>query len=239
MQKTKSSRPSYSLRALAKKLKVSPGALSEFLRGKRKLSPEVAVRVIESLSLPDDKRESLLGMIHKSEDTNKALTAEEFMTVAHWSAAALMCLFEFETPPDSLEEIAKKIGIPQEKIREKIESLKSLGLLRETPENEIKSQGLTVSTTQDIPSEAIQKFHHDSLSLSQAALLNLPATKREFTSVTFSSTKDKLELGKKEIRKFREFFSSKLATPVRDEVYHLQICFYPLTDWEKSSKVEK
>ncbi|HRO66472.1 MAG TPA: TIGR02147 family protein, partial [Pseudobdellovibrionaceae bacterium] len=117
----------------------------------------------------------------------------------------------------------------------KVESLQALGLLHESADGKVKAGGVAVSTTEDIPDESIRKFHRDSLTLSQAALKTLPQQRREFTSVTFSSTQDKLELAKKEIRKFREHLSNKLSTPVRDEVYQLQICFYPLTDWEKSS----
>lgn len=48
----KSKNPSYSLRALARDIEVSPSVISDYLNEKRKLSPKTKYKIIRYLDLP-------------------------------------------------------------------------------------------------------------------------------------------------------------------------------------------
>ena len=54
--------PAFSLRAFARKLDLSPSALSEILKGKRRVSKKLAQRVVTNLCLAQSEAQSLLEL---------------------------------------------------------------------------------------------------------------------------------------------------------------------------------
>lgn len=55
--------PKYSLRAFAKKLGISPGALSELLTGQRRLTPALAGRIAPALGWPEERQQRFLSEV--------------------------------------------------------------------------------------------------------------------------------------------------------------------------------
>src|ERR1700722_8681225 len=53
--------PSYTLRAYAKKLRMSHSALSEILRGKRRVSKKLAERIVDRLNLDPKEAAHVIG----------------------------------------------------------------------------------------------------------------------------------------------------------------------------------
>jgi len=56
--------PRFSLRAYAKRLGLSPGATTEILRGKRRISAKIVLRIAEKLQLEERERQVLLQAVH-------------------------------------------------------------------------------------------------------------------------------------------------------------------------------
>lgn len=224
--------PAFSLRSFARHVQVSPGALSEFLRNRRKLSPPTALRILRRMNLDETVRERLLHAIRLDEKLERVpLTPEQFGKISHWSTAALMCLFEFDRPPADLDELARKLGLETAAVEKKLADLKEIGLLHVDGEGRTRASGLSYTTSQDVPTEDLRRFQQESMALGTKALENLPPDKREVTSVIFSSNRQSLELAKNEIRKFRDRLANLMGGAGRDEVYQMQISFFPLTDW--------
>ena len=92
--------PSYSLRAFARKLEISPSALSEIIAGRRKVSRRTAARVFGKINMTSSEQEKLNALM-RQEDSRKPLPEDVFSIIAGWQYYAILSLFELSSPPKS------------------------------------------------------------------------------------------------------------------------------------------
>src|SRR4051794_12712496 len=92
--------PRYSQRAFAKALGLSPGELSEILRGKRPLSAKHALQIARALGLSEAERRRLLalsqGETERPTPSAYQLSADLFALVSDWYCFAIVYLAECE-----------------------------------------------------------------------------------------------------------------------------------------------
>ncbi|MNT50519.1 hypothetical protein D3C72_1874430 [compost metagenome] len=87
------------------------------------------------------------------------------------------------------------------------------------------------STTFDIPSAGIKKFHLQMMSQAERALAEQPVQQREFTNMTLAFEGERAEDAQKFIRKFQQEFAEKFypnKAQQKDSVYQLSIQFFRL-----------
>ena len=242
-------RSEYSLTAFAKDLDLSPSRLSEVLSGKQGLSRNRALQIAVALKLEKRQSEVFCDLVeseharsrvgrelarirlekHKIDTNFFTLEQDAFKAVSDWYHFALiqvMALPEFDRDP---KWIAKALDITVSDASSAIERLKRLGLIEET-DGKLREVHSAVQTTDNVPSEAIRKFHKQVL---QKALHSIDAQSvndRYLSSVLIPTDRKMVPMMNKWIKSFKSRTSKRLSeTPNLNSVYCLSVQFFDLT----------
>lgn len=229
--------PSFSLRALAKRIQLSPSAVSEILNGKRKVSQEMAEKILKNIGCDLQEQYRLLSLFNTDmqqksfiEDNYLKLTADQFRLIADWYHFAILSLAETEDFRADPLWIAKRLGINLPVAEMALERLERLGLIEWSRGRRIlKLTQSQVSTPDEVSAQALQKSHHADLELSKQAIEQVDLALRDFTSMTLAIDVKKLPQAKKMIREFHAKMSAYLESGVKNEVYKLCIHMMPIS----------
>ena len=91
-------------------------------------------------------------------------------------------------------------------------------------------------TQTDISSEEIRQFHKQALNLASTKIDEIDVELREFISLTIAINHKNIKATKLKLRKFKEEMEKELDVGPKNEVYQLNIQFFPLTTVEKVNK---
>ncbi len=225
--------PRYSLRALARDMKISPTALSQFFAGKRQLSPRNARNVGESLYLPAERINGMLSSGGSSDETGR-IDLESFALIADWYHYGILNLAlvdKLKAP----EQVAERLGISLKLAREAVERLVHLGLLKKE-RGILKRQAPPLDTGSDVPSQALRKHNREKMELAIRSLEEVPVSERDVSSLTLAFDPHHLEKVKGEIARFKERVRKIGESKSVREVYSLNIQFFPLSKPIKRSE---
>jgi len=240
--------PRYSQRAFARQLKLSPGELSELLRGRRKLSLRSAIRVSKHLGLSPGETKHLLGLVqrentdavlahetlthsdHPPSLQSHALSLDMFALVSEWYCFAILNLVECENFNSNEAWIARRLGLSLSQVRLALDRLERVGLIsrdrqkiRVTPDYVISPEG--------IPSEAIRNYHKQILQKAIQALDVQTVEEREISGVTLSINPQNLGAMKRELSAFLDQMAEKYSGgKQRKEVYQCEVALFRLTE---------
>lgn len=238
----------YSLRAFSRDLNLSPGELSEVLRGKRKLSVKSAQKISSSLGFSDVEEKHLLLLVngfynneakialaHKSlSDQRKyLLDLEYFKAIEGWYHFAILNLSDCAGFKWNTKYIAKRLGLKVYEVKTAIDRLLKLKLLKRD-KAKVYVINEYVETPSDIPSGSIRNYHRSILQKSTAALDEQDVNEREISGVSFAFDPKYLKEVKKEIRDFQDMMTTKYAKGQKTEVYHLETLFFRMTKKEEN-----
>lgn len=132
--------PSYSMRALARKIGLTSGHLSLLLSKKRSLTTALGDKIAERLAYSEDRRQRFLSLIEASRARARShvvsLEDTRFTSLASWHHFAILSLARTAgfRPDDAW--VAARLGIEQSVAAEGLAHLRSLGLL-EPPKDDI------------------------------------------------------------------------------------------------------
>jgi uncharacterized protein (TIGR02147 family) len=245
--------PSFSLRAFAKKLDLSPSALSELLRGHRHGSRKLAARLASRLLLdPQETHELLKHFDEKKPRPSVAqdvldpdsrdylkLTADQFQLISEWVHYAILSLIQTRDFEPDADWIAARLGVSASKVEACLERLLRLGLIERSETGRLTRTFAKIHTPDDVFNVSLQKAHIADMELAKEALVNLPVELRDFTSLTLPTSPERMPEIKKLIRRFRDEATQLLeSTPSKTEVYQMSVYLYPLTK-VASAKVQK
>ncbi len=226
--------PSYSLRAFARDLGISPTCLSEVLAKKRDLSKKNVLRVSDRLALTPRQTNSLLAQAGLKAD--KQLEKEEFFqlsedtfaVISDWYYFAIIDLCKMKIQSAGATDIAKRLGISKLEAKNAIARLKRLELIEEK-NGSLTATSTTLSTTRDIPSSAIRKYHKQNLNLAEKSIDVDPVGLREFSSITIPADLSRLKEAKDMIMDFKRKLARFLETNNSAEVYTWAIQLFPVS----------
>lgn len=231
--------PQYSLRALAQAVGISAAQLSKVLNRRQPLSPKHALRIAEKLCLSPREREQLLealakehaGQTRMSLDWH-ALAEDEFRLVSDWHHLAILSLGGVRGNRADPRWIAARLNLPVGVAREAFERLARLGLL-ETVGEGFRQTTAPLTTTTDVSSAAIRKYHQQTLELAARKLENVPVELREYTTITVSANPEKLSEVKSAMREFKRKMAEILQEGEHTEVYTLALQLFPVTQSQR------
>ncbi|XGC79791.1 DUF4423 domain-containing protein [Bdellovibrio bacteriovorus] len=229
--------PRFSFRSLAKKVGISPGCLNELMHGKRPLSEFYANKIVLGLELDTNERNEIYSLIatrSRKFAVQKTLEDQELELITHWEHFAILNLFRMKNFQPEPQWIAERLGIPVEKAEQSLQLLMNLGFIKRKG-NSIARAVASLSTTTDIPSQALVKAHISDLKKAIDVLQSTPPEIRDFSSITMAINPEKIAEAKKYIKKFRRKFSILVEEGDQTEVYNLNIQFFPLTRPVKES----
>ncbi|MDH4466424.1 MAG: TIGR02147 family protein [Bacteriovoracaceae bacterium] len=236
------SNSSYSLRAFAKLLQVSPSALSAMLRGKRSITKKSAEKmglklgmgldVIKSLQI-DDKGSKTLRYDQLSLDT--------FALISDWYHYAILELIRVRPFKSDAAWIAKKIGITKTEVNIAIERLVRIDLLEIDDEGQWHdiSGGLTTNISEGLTSAASRNLQKQILEMAIQSIDTDDLSKRDNTSLTIAIHSDDLVEVKQRIKNFRRSlleFLERPGTQSPNEVYHVSFALNPITKNDRPKK---
>ena len=221
--------PSYSLRAFARRVGLSPGALSEVLNGKRRVTPQMAQRILPRLNIGPEEAQALIEQAEKGPTWN-ALTADQYSLLADWTHFAILSLGETKDFRDDDAWIAERLGISTAQVARTIERLEKLGLLARDPKTGRRvPTGAQYSSPDEVANIAVRKVHSDYLEKAREAIVEVDVEQRDFLGVTMAIDPLKLPVAKKRIREVLKDLCVELESGPQTEVYRLGFQLFPLT----------
>ena len=186
---------------------------------KLKKHPEVNAFLIQKLAA---KKEAG-GFAHVDEAT--------FSTLSEWYYFAVREMVNLDTfleDPNWISQTLQFSVAPLE-IRKAISKLIQVGLLKRDAKDRLQLADARIDTTNDVASEAIKRYHEQSLENAKTAIRTVPVDHREFTSTTLVIDPKDLPAAKEMIRKFREFFGRSMEKKKGERVYQLEMALFPVT----------
>jgi len=233
------SNPRYSQRAFARHLGMSPGELSEVLRGRRALSPASATRVGKALGLNHAEMKHLLFLVQAEKSEPNALpTASEpsqlsldlFAIVSDWYYFALLNLAECQDFRWNDQWIAKRLGITPTEVRLAVERMSRIGILETVRGRLVVSKDFVVAQ-EGVPSEAVRNYHRQILAKASAALDLQKPEDREISGATLAVDPATIPDFKKDLSRFTREMAEKYGkSRLKKEVYHLEFCLMRLSE---------
>lgn len=239
----------FSQRAFARYLKIPSGRLSEILSGKRALSPQMAEKIAQRLSLsPPDRARLLERTKAQSAETKRirswkltgpasaeyfSLKEDSFEAMASWQHFALLSLMNTKDFQSDVNWVAARLGITAEETRGALDRLVRLQLIRLTAEGWVRTHR-KLKTTEEIACRALKRFHQELLRRAGQAVDTVPIPRRNSTGITMAIDPAKMPLAKALIDRFEDSLSDLLEGGERQEVYQLTIDLFPLTQREIS-----
>ncbi|MCB9253510.1 MAG: TIGR02147 family protein [Bdellovibrionaceae bacterium] len=228
--------PSYSLRAFARSLGLSPGPLSEILAKKRELSLKLALRIAQRIAMNPEQLEAFVEPLRKStpdpvsgkETRFRELSVDTYYLIADWYHFAILSLMETKNFEGGVRWIAERLSVSVVEVRSALERMERLGLVFKKAQTWLLNQE-GVTTTHDVPNGALRKSHKQQLEIAKAALDSVPVEERDITSMMMAIDVSKLPKAKILIREFRRQLSQFLETGNKTEVYNLSIQLVPLS----------
>ena len=239
--------PAFSMRAFAKKLQLSPSALSEIIGGKRKISKKMALRILDRMQVEPTEIESLVSQFgppkkgvvepassklalikYKKNIDFLKLRADEFSLISEWQHFALLSLMETVTFISDLPWMATRLSLSLHELQKTLIRLTDLKLITKKYSRFIPTGGPLI-TTDNVSDAAIRKSHYTDLKLAEKALDEVNVEDRDFTAVTIAADKSKLPEAKRMIREFQDSLTQFLEDGEKNEVYKMTFYIYPLT----------
>jgi uncharacterized protein (TIGR02147 family) len=259
LEKRCAKNPSYSLRAFARDLNLSPSHLSGVLAGRYGLSREGATEIAGRLGLSNHETEVFIQSVESRHARSKAmreqastklqqlqrkmkslgkLELDQFRLIADWFHFAILELTYLKSFRPEISWIAKALNLHPDVAVGAISRLKRMKMLnteraRWTPSTEMTETGY------EIPSAAIKNFHAQILEKAGQALHLQPIEKRDFRSTVLAIRKDRFMEAKKAIEKLHQDFCidiSESNAGQMDDVYCLSTQLFSVTQLQETKQ---
>lgn len=250
--------PSYSLRAFARDIRVTPPQLSAVMSGKKGLSKARARAIARFLGLSKSESELFVAAIsaeHARSRAEKQLAQKQverlinkndfslvqearFRVIADWYHFAILQLAETKGFKWSPVYISHRLGISQPVTEKALGALEQSGFIVKKSNGYQKAEAFI--KTEDVPSRAIRTYHHQILSKATEAIEEQSIHERDFSSVMVAIDHTQIPRLKEWIQSFREEFCAEAGKGSgRDEVYTLSLQFFKLSKNKPKQKEEK
>ena len=246
------------LRSLARRSGFrSPSILSLICTGKRRWTAESSERVANGLELKGQAREYFLQLtrldrapsldvatqlhgrlleIRRRRDES-SLSSRQRSFLSQWYYPAILALLSTRDFRSDVQWIERRLGyrVSLGQIKAAVGDLINLDLVRYDEQRHLVPTEGPLFAGEDIPSLAIRNYHRNMIQLAEVAL-SLPLEKREITGLTVNVAERNVPAIKDRLRRFVKELNEELsAEPLSDQVYQLNLQFFPLTDVEKSA----
>jgi uncharacterized protein (TIGR02147 family) len=248
---TKSEKPIYSYRFIAKKLSIDPSFVVKLFQKQRHISGKLIDRCINLVGLKGKDAEYFATLVHfnkaKSDRECKqhyeklvalkavqvtTLDVEQYEFFQKWYYSAILTLLDFYPFKDDYKALGQKLSPPisETQAKKAIELLQKLNLITKTPDGTFGLTRNLITTGEQWRSLAITSFQEETIRLAQESLQRIPKEKRNISTVTITLSKDDLDEANEIIRECRMALL-KLAESQKnpEQVYQINIQLFPVT----------
>lgn len=225
--------PSYSLRSFARQLSINPSTLSALLNKRRPLTTKTILSLLPKLDIEDEKKKKiLLGELGESceKDFEARVIPEAYSEVhSRWETFAVLSCLEIAPQKWSARKLSLTLGIPFGDV------LVCLGLLEKcefiSEEKGFWSLSKRENTVSllDVPNIHVRNGHKSKIGRSLISLEEDPVDIRDFSGITMAIDPKKIPEAKERIKKFRRELCQFLESENQQQVYQLNIQFFPMS----------
>ena len=228
----------YSLRSFALQLNINHSTLSQILRGKRLLTDQMIGKLGERLALDRPTIDAFIlreqlgsPQARSSQGAIKQLahdTVSLISNIYHYSILELVRLPEFK--PDS-RWIARVLNLTVDEVNLALARLLRLGLLEMVSADEwVDKSGGEITTLEDFSQAAVQHLAKLVRTSSGIAVSQGLHGLRKKQATTIRIKRERLEQAREAIARMEQELVECVATPGEQDVYQLEITFYPVND---------
>lgn len=232
--------PSFSQRALARRLGIGSSALSEFLNGKRQISQSLATRIADRLGLGPEQRQEYESEFRPDQKSRireaVQIDMNRYHLISEWQHFAILSLAETQGFKSDPIWIAARLGISITKASQGIDRLVRLGLLRRGRRGNLVITGQQFTTSDEVAHLSLRRSYAEDLELARASLDGDSVEIRDFTAITMALDPERIPIAKRMIREFRDALCVLMESGNKKEVYKLCIQLIPLSE---SSRIAK
>ena len=239
------SQPQYSLRALARDLKVSPAYVSQVFNGKKSLPENRLADFIRMLDMDDIAVLQLKDAIHPQEKRSKSLgpddidffngynspEKEKYALFEKWYMIALLDLTTIEGFQSSPDWIARKLKISRVEVELAIETLISHNMLIEE-DGVLKKADLKMRFPTKITQSVIRSFHKQMIKKAYDELDERFSDEafedRLMVGGTFALNPEHLPMLKQRVQEMLYDLSTRGSVGPCNSVYQLSMQLFPL-----------
>lgn len=228
-EKRRAKNPFYSLRAFARDLGVGKTTIIDVINGQRKLSSRNVEIVVDRLKLSEEEAAVLRSeSSHLNAASHEVVQDDDLKLIEDWHYLATLNLASLKESQCSAEWVSARLGISFEVATDTLGELIERGMIENVDGKMVRiSKPLTTQT--DIPSDSIVEHHRQSIEKALEALHEVPVELREFASVTYAIHPSQIKEAKSHILEFHRKLGKILKSDEAQEVYKLNIHFFPLT----------
>lgn len=227
----KAKNPRLSHRYFAQKLGLSSGALSEILKGKRKVSNKLARKIADRLNLDPRTRSKLLRAREEEAEVSEfdflQLEDDQYHLISDWQHYAILNLVKSDHCQHKISWFAERLDLPEKTVNEALNRLLRLGMLSYQKKKYIRTKG-NFNTSDNVLNLSVRKSHLEDLEMFRDHLASMPIEERDMTSMTLLLASDQMPEFKKWIRAAQDRFASKFETTNSSTAYRLTIALFPL-----------
>ncbi len=234
----------YSLRAFAKALRVSPATLSLVISGKSPLTQKILRHITQNLNLSPEqsfhfekqvlrRKQPYLMPATVKESNVRNVTLEIFKVLSEWYYYSILSLLELKNSSADPKWISQKLGISVFEAKEAVDRLKKLNFIsKQNGKWKQSSAQLRIDDSSTI--SAARRFQKQLLLKAIESLENMPTTRRDFSSMTFTMSSKDISYAAEKIADFRREITKDLEKRKSiDSVYNLTIQLFPTTMEQK------
>lgn len=237
----------YSMRAFSRLLDIPSGRVSQILSEKRRLTPELAQKIAERLNFDPLETKNFLTAIADQKNFRKnkvevakntkvnvlnILSQDQFQSIAEPLHFEILSLLETKKCKSDPQWLAGRLQTSVVEIRACIDRMIRLGMIvsKNGKLKLTKNNGYTVDAK--TRSTAIRAAHAKMIEAAKNSIEGVEADLRDISSITIATNLKKLELAKTMIVDFRRELTKVLEADTKEEVFRLNIQFFPVTKLE-------
>jgi uncharacterized protein (TIGR02147 family) len=240
----------FSMRSYAKFLDIEASSLLSILKGKRKIPKTKVESIAERLSLTTKQKKlfvqsnlneaGVAATANLSASEEKFLLKEEahFTVVAEWEHYAILSLLEVKDFKPDVKWMAARLGLDVGRAQHCLNNLFTADLIKKNGTKLELTHKSGVFTDGDLMQKAIYKSTIEDIEQALTKFPEVARDARDFSSGTMTvNGKDMPEL-KKMIRDFRKKLISFAEFEEGEEVYKLNIQFFPVTELKEVKSIK-
>ncbi len=235
----------YSMRSFANKLNMNSGNLSQIIAGKRQVSREKAMCILNTLQVEEndlnkimysdssDNENFIFDHYFKNFSSYKIINNHELDQLLssdlYFKVRAISDTVEFQL---NAEWICGKLKAEKSQVELVLKYLVENGDI--DPSKNSQAIKHYYQSTDCKTNNTIRKYHRASLKEAIDKIEDLPTEKRDLTSTVFACNKENYEKAQKLIRSFHKQLVSLMATGNKDAIYKLNVQLYPCSEEENN-----
>ena len=163
----------------------------------------------------------------------RVLGTDEFHLISHWYTLAILDLATTEGFKSDPLWISRRLKIHPEQAKESIERLLELGLMSRQPNGQLVKTSQHLSFKNSKSEAAIRNYHRQMIEKAGEHLSRDSVEayqSRSISAATLAIRKDKIAIAKDKIEKFKTEMAELLTEGSSQEVYQLNVQFFPLSE---------